>query len=187
VAQPAHPHEEALGQPEARAHRGDVLWRALVHGRVRRLRDHHDLLARQAQVRERVARDRLGGDDHTRRALHREVAQAQAQATAQVLAAALERRQVVDRDDHRARAVQHRSVHPRRVEHVRAARARERRRTVRLDDLIASRGGLEQRRQQAPRIAPDAVRIGHRTAVERDPHREPPAVTRFPRSASRQH
>ncbi len=108
---------------------------------------------------DRVVGDRLGRHDHPHRTLHREVAQAQAQARAQVLAAALQRREIVDRDDHRAGAVQHRAVDPGRVEHVRAARARERRRAVRLDHLVARRGRLAQRLEQATRVAPDAVRL----------------------------
>src|SRR5690349_24269051 len=55
-----------------------------------------------------------------------EVAQPQAHARAQVLAAALQRRQVVHRDDHRTRAVQHRAGHPRGVEDVRRVLAHRR-------------------------------------------------------------
>ncbi len=64
------------------------------------------------------SRERLGGHDHAHGALHRQLAQAGARACAQVLAAALQRGEVVKRDHHRARAVQQRSVHPGRVEHV---------------------------------------------------------------------
>ncbi len=66
------------------------------------------------------------------RALHREMAQTQGDAAAaQSLAGAGQGAEVVDRHDHRAGTVQHRSLHPRRMEHVGPAG------TVRLNYLSA--------------------------------------------------
>ncbi len=71
------------------------------------------------------------------RALECEVAQVQVHAApAQPFAGALERGDVVERDDHRAGAVQHRALHPRRVEEVGATGA------VGLEDLILRVGGV---------------------------------------------
>ena len=117
----------------------------------------------------RCSTDLLGDDrrrhDDALGALDREVAHAKADPAAQVLAAALERHDVVQRHDLRARRAQQRAVDPRRVEDVDAPRA------VRLDELVAGRGGLAQRVEQAARVAPDAARVGRRPAVERDLHR----------------
>ncbi len=49
-----------------------------------------------------------------------------------------------------------------------------------LQQLIARRDRVAQRRQQAAGIASDAFWIGHGAAVERDPHARLPAITRSP-------
>ena len=61
----------------------------------------------------RVVGQRLARHDHPGRALDGEVAQLVADARPQVLAAALERDQIMERDDHRHRAAQLRSLDPR--------------------------------------------------------------------------
>ena len=114
--------------------------------------------------------------DDARRALDGEVAQPEAHAGAQVLAAALERDEVVERHDLRARAGAAARRRSRRVEDVDAPRA------VGLDDLVARRRGLAQRVEQAADVAADPARVGRRAGVERDPHRDPVAASR-PRAA----
>ncbi len=122
-----------------------------------------DALALQAQSLHRVAGHGLGRHDHAHRALHGELAQAQAHPRAQVLACALERREVVQGDDHRAGTAQDRALHPRRVKDLGAPRP------VGLDDLDALGAGLAQRGQQRARVASDAAHVGGRPAVEGDP------------------
>jgi hypothetical protein len=107
---------------------------------VRRLRDHEHTLAIESKVGDRFAGNGLGGNDHVCRALEREVAQMQVHAaTAQALAAAGERTDVVDGHDHWAGAVQHGPLDPRRVEDLGPAR------TVGLQDLVALAGRVAQR------------------------------------------
>ena len=78
-AQAADPQQVALGQPEALAHRGDLVLGPRVHHRVGRLGDHGDPLALEPEALDGVVGDGLGRHDHAHRALHGEVAQAQAQ------------------------------------------------------------------------------------------------------------
>ena len=82
---------------------------------------------------------------------------------AQVLAAALERDDVVQRDDLRARRAQQRAVDPRRVEDVDAPRA------VRLDDLVLGRAVSRSAVEQAARVAPDPARVARRRGCRRRP------------------
>jgi hypothetical protein len=132
-------------------------------GRRRRLGDDHQAVALHVEALDRVLGDGLGRDDDAGRPLDGHVAQLEAHAGAQVLAAALERDEVVERDDLRAGAAHAHPVDPRRVEDVGAARP------VALDDLVAVRR-LAQRLEQAAGIAADATRVARRPAVERDPH-----------------
>jgi hypothetical protein len=105
-------------------------------GGVWRRWDHDHALVLEAELGGGFVGQRLGGDDHVRRALQREVTQAQVHAAgAQTLAAAGERVEVVDRHDHRARAVQHRALQPRRVKHLGAAG------TMGLEDLVIALAG----------------------------------------------
>ena len=48
---------------------------------------------------------------------------------------------------------------------------------------IVGRGGVAKRREQAARVASDAVRVGHGPAVERDLHVLVLAFTSLPRAA----
>ena len=133
---------------------------------IRRLRDHDHAIALEPELGDGFLGERLGGDDHVGRALHREMAQAQVDtATAQSLAEARAGAELVDRDDHRAGAVQHRALHPGRVEHVVCLTG-----TVRLDDLSMGGNRVAQRVEQIAGVAPDAAWIGDRPAVEGDPH-----------------
>ena len=88
-------------------------------------------------------------------------------AGAQVLAAALERGQVVKRDDHRARAVQHRPLHPGRVEQVGAGAARGRSLSIARHRVGASLAGLA-----AGSASSDRCRRGSRVGrlSKSDPH-----------------
>src|SRR5664279_1241068 len=104
-----------------------------------------------------------------------------------MLAAALERGHVVDGDHRRARAVQHRAIHPGRVEDIRVARTERSERSQRLEQLVARRRGLAQRPQHAARVAPNAVWIGDGAAVEDDLHRTFLAITPSPIAACPQH
>lgn len=64
------------------------------------------MLAFESELGDGFVGERLGADDHVGRALHREMSQAQVDtATAQSLAEAGERAELVDGHDHRARAV----------------------------------------------------------------------------------
>jgi hypothetical protein len=100
------------------------------------------------------------------RALHREIAQAQVDAAAtQTLAEAGARAELVDRDDHRAGAVQHRALHRGRVKHVVCLAG-----AMRLDDLGTARADrVTERFEQTAGVAPDAALIGGRPAVEGNP------------------
>jgi len=110
--------------------------------------------------------ERLGGNDYVGCALHREMAQAQVDtAPAQSLAETGERAELVDGHDHRARAMQHRALHPGRVKHVVCLTG-----AMRLDDLSARGARVAQRVEQAAAVAPDAAWIAGGTAVEGDPH-----------------
>lgn len=123
------------------------------------------MLALESELGDGFVGQRLGGNDHVGRALNREMAQAQVDTTtAQSLAQASKPSEFVDGHDHWAWAVQHRSLHPRRVEHVGLAGA------MRLDDLSAGLARVAQSTQQAARIPSDAARVAARAAVERDPH-----------------
>ncbi len=140
---------------------------ARIHGRVGSLGYHRDPLPLDFQPVDGVLGDGLSRHDHACGALHGELAQAQAGAGAQVLAAALQRGQVVERDDHRAGAPQDRPLHPRGVEQVELPRAR----LVGLEDLHVRGGGATQGFEQAARVAPDAAtRIGGGASVVGDPH-----------------
>jgi len=123
------------------------------------------MLALESELGDGFVGERLGGNDHVGCARHREMAQAQMDAaTAQSLAGAGERAELVDGHNHRTRAVQHRALHPGCVKHVRPAR------TVRLNDLSTCRAGVTQGAQQVARIPSDAAWVRGRTAVEGDPH-----------------
>lgn len=101
---------------------------------IRRLRDHDDALALESELGDGFLGERLGGDDHVGRALYGEMAQAQVDATtAQTLTEAGARAELMDRDDHRAWAVQHRALHRGCVKHVICLAG-----TMRLDDLCAA-------------------------------------------------
>ena len=144
MLQAADPNQIALGQREARTCSGDLRGRARVHHRVGRLGDHDDALRLQPEALDGVAGHRLGGHDHPHRALHGQLAQTQTYTHPQVLAAALERREVVQRDDHRAWAAQHRALHPRCVEDIGGAP-----RAVGLLDLGLAAGRVAQGVEQA--------------------------------------
>ena len=135
-AQPADQHEIGLRQPEPGAHLGDLVISSPVHAGVRGLRDHRDALALHPEVLDGVARHRLGGDDHPCGPLHRELAKARAHAAAQVLARALEHREVMERDDGRARTVEQRALEPRGVEHVGSAAAERGRWALGFEQLV---------------------------------------------------
>ena len=130
AGRPPTPGSARAGR-SARAPRATSCGGARVHRRVGRLGDHDDPLALDAEVRRPRPRRRASVGTITRAArCTARWRRRRRRPGAQVLAAALQRRQVVDRDDHRARAVQHRARHPRRVEDVGAARARDRRRAA---------------------------------------------------------
>ena len=93
------------------------------------------------------------------------LAQSRAHARAQMLAAPLLRCHVVDRDDHRTGAVQHRALHPGCMKYVVCLAG-----AMRLDDLSALGIRVAQRIEQAARVAPHAAHIGGGTAVEGDSH-----------------
>jgi hypothetical protein len=120
---------------------------------------------------DRVAGDRVGGDDDPVGAPHGEVAQPEAHAGAQVLRTALERDEVVQGDHLGDRRAHERAVDPGRVEDVGVARA------VRLDELVAV-GRLAQGGEQAARVAPDPAVVGGGAAVEGDLHAGSSASTR---------
>jgi hypothetical protein len=165
------PQQVLLGQPEALADRGHLLGPARVHRRRRRLGDHADPVAVDVEALARVVRDDLRRHDHAVGALDRQVAQLEAHTGAQVLGAALEIDQVVQRHDSRARRAQRRAVEPRGVEHVAATRA------VGLGDDAAGLGGFAQRVEQAADVATDPAWIPLRAAVERHPHRVHPSLS----------
>ena len=153
---------------------------------IGRLRDYDHTLVLESEFGDGFMGERLGGNDHMGRALHREMAQTQVDtATAQSLAEAGERAELVDGHDHRARAVQHRALHPGRMKHVGVPRA------VGLLDLGSPGGRVAQGIEQEAGVASDAARIGGRTAVESDPHeRVPHSLRRFtssPGYARKQH
>jgi hypothetical protein len=126
------------------------------------------MLALESELGDGFVGERLGPNNHVGRALHREMAQAQMDpATAQAFARAGERAELMDGHDHRARAVQHRALHPGCVKHVVCLAG-----AMRLDDLSACADRVAQRAQQAVGIPSDAARIGRGTAVEGDPHED---------------
>ena len=125
VLEAADPHQIALGQPVAGARGVDLAPRRAGTSSASAASPITTTRPRvEPQVVDRVGGDGLGRHDHAGRALQGERAQTQAQAGAQMLAAPLLHVQVVHRDDHRARAVQHRAVDPGGVEDVGVARAR---------------------------------------------------------------
>ena len=137
-----------------------------MDGSIWRLRDHDHTLALESELGDGFVGERLGGNDHVSRSLHREMAQAQVDtATAQSLAEAGERAELVDRHDHRTGAVQHRALHPGCVKYVVCLAG-----AVRLDDLSARGACVTQRAEQATSVVPHTARVGGRTAVEGDPH-----------------
>jgi hypothetical protein len=71
VLQASDPHQVALGQAVALAHRRDLLCAAAVHHCVWGLGNHDHALALEPESSERVLRQRLRRHDHAHRALDR--------------------------------------------------------------------------------------------------------------------
>jgi hypothetical protein len=103
----------------------------------------------------------VGGDDHPVRAADREVAQPEAQAGAQVLVGALERDEVVEGDDGRARPDQPGAVDPRRVEDGAPAGA------VGVDQLRVRRQRALEGGAQAADVTADPAGVAGGAGVER--------------------
>ena len=118
---------------------------------------------------EGILRERLRGDDHAHRTLHGQLAQAHAHSGAKLLAAALEHGEVVEGDDHRTRAVEHRARHPWCVKDVGATGA------MGLKDLGVRSGCFAKRTQQTAGVAPDPARISEGATVEGHLHSSPTA------------
>jgi len=163
VAQAADPDEVVVGQRVTLAHGGDLGGAAGGEGGVGGLGHHVDVRGVDLEHGDGVLGDRGRRHDHAARPLHRQVAHAEAQARAQVLAGALHRDQVVQRDHHGDARAQQRPVDPGGVVEVDAPGP------VRVHDLAAAALGLRpERRPQRSRIAGDAAGPGRRAAVEGD-------------------
>jgi hypothetical protein len=134
-----------------------------VQGGGRRLRNRDDPAARDPEDVDHVVGDRVGGHDHPGGAMDREVAQLQAKAGSKVFPAALELDDVVDGDDHRHGAAEHRAVDPRRVVDVAAPRV------VRLDELVCIQA-LAQGVEQATGVPANSTVVLRRATVECDFH-----------------
>ncbi|CAA9545222.1 MAG: hypothetical protein AVDCRST_MAG79-2227 [uncultured Thermoleophilia bacterium] len=165
VLQAAHPEQVLRRQPVAAPRLGDLPGRTRAHRGDGRLADDPQARALHAQELLHVARDGVRGDDHDVRALHRKVAQPVPHPRPQLLRPPLERRDVVDRHDLRHAGAQRRALHPRRVEDRAATGA------AGLHHLVARRGRLAQRGEQAAHVTPDAAGVAGAAGVVGDRQR----------------